>query len=253
MYIFIQVLITMKISIVTPTLNQAQFIQKTIKSVAEQRYPNFEHIIIDGVSTDGTLEILKNYPHLKWISEKDNGQSNAINKGFRMATGDIVAWINSDDFYDSGVFKTVSDHFTRNSNSNFVYGDITYIDAQNNIIEKHHGANLTYDNLVRCSDIIRQPSCFWKKSVLEKVGLLNEHLHLVMDYDFFLRIGKQYTFDYVEKNLSFFRCYPEGKTGKFRKKQLIELIKVLYRHEHFRMYRSAKFVLRKLIYLLMNQ
>jgi glycosyltransferase involved in cell wall biosynthesis len=243
----------MKFSIITPTLNQSQYIEKTINSVLEQDYPDFEHIIIDGVSTDGTLEILKKYPHLKWISEKDSGQSNAINKGFRMATGDIVAWINSDDYYDSSVFKTVNDYFTRNSNSNFVYGDITYVDAQNKIVEKHKGANLTYENLVKCSDIIRQPSCFWKKCVIEKVGLLNENLHLVMDFDFFLRIGKQYTFDYIEKNVSFFRCYPDGKTGKFRKKQLIELAKVLYSHEHFRMYRSSKFILRKLIYLFVNR
>jgi len=99
---------TPSISIVTPSLNQGRYIEQTIQSVLLQNYPNFEHIVIDGGSTDGTVEILKKYPHLKWISEKDSGQSEALNKGLKMATGDIIAWINSDDWYAEGAFNNVA-------------------------------------------------------------------------------------------------------------------------------------------------
>ncbi len=98
-----------KISIVTPSYNSAEFIEDCIQSVLKQNYPNFEHIIIDGGSTDGTVEILKKYPHLKWISEPDEGQSDALNKGFKKAEGDIIGWLNSDDVYLPGTFNKVAD------------------------------------------------------------------------------------------------------------------------------------------------
>lgn len=103
----------LKISIVTPSYNQGQFIEQTIKSVLNQDYKNYEHIIIDGGSTDNTIDILKKYKHLIWISEKDAGQSNAINKGFSMAKGEIFAWLNSDDYYEENIFKSIATYFKR--------------------------------------------------------------------------------------------------------------------------------------------
>src|SRR5437016_162728 len=106
------------ISVVTPTFNQAPFIEQTIQSVLDQRPAAFEHIVIDGGSTDGTLEILAKYNHLKWISERDNGQSDALNKGFKKATGEIIGWINSDDWYEPGTFALVAKFFAENPDKN---------------------------------------------------------------------------------------------------------------------------------------
>lgn len=220
----------MKLSIITPTLNQSQFIEDTIISVQNQNFKNIEHIVIDGGSTDGTIDILKKYKHLKWISEKDSGQSNAINKGFRMATGDIVAWINSDDYYDTNVFNSVSDFFCSHKDCHFLYGDINYIEENGKLIASYKGDNLTLDNLIRCPDIVRQPSCFWTKDVISDIGYLNERLHLVMDFEFFLRIGMKYRYYYLGQTFSNFRFYQTNKTNRLLKKQAVELFTVLFRY-----------------------
>ena len=123
---------TLKFSVITPSFNNAQYIEQTIKSVLEQNYPNFEHIVIDGGSTDGTVEILKKHSHLKWVSEKDEGQADALNKGFRMATGDIIAWINSDDWYEPNIFGNIAEWFERNPDKNIVMGDCNLIDPARN-------------------------------------------------------------------------------------------------------------------------
>ncbi len=217
----------MKISIITPTLNQANFIEDTILSVKSQHYPDFEHIIVDGGSTDGTIEILKKYPHVKWISEKDSGQSNAINKGFRMATGDILAWLNSDDYYEKDVFPIIAEYFEKNAGCSFLYGDITYVDENGKMLGRISGDQMRYAELVKNPDLVRQPSCFWRKEVLQIVGFLNENLHLVMDYEYLLRIGKRYGFGYLNRNISYFRSYGGNKTSRLNKEQLRELQKVM--------------------------
>ena len=119
-----------KISVVTPSFNQGRFIEDCIKSVLDQNYPNFEHIIVDNCSTDGTLEVLKKYPHLKWIFETDKGQSDAINKGFRRSTGDIVAWLNSDDFYCENVFWKIVEIFLKNPQVFWIYGNSYFVDEK---------------------------------------------------------------------------------------------------------------------------
>lgn len=124
-----------KISVVTPSFNQAQYIEKTIQSVIQQDYPNFEHIVIDGGSTDGTIEILKKYAHLKWISEKDRGQSDALNKGLKSADGEIIAWIDSDDWYEQDTFSAVARFFLGNQDKNVVMGDCNLVDEHGNIFD----------------------------------------------------------------------------------------------------------------------
>lgn len=223
----------LKFSIITPTLNQAHYIEDTILSVLDQNYDNFEHIIIDGGSTDNTVGILKKYKHLKWISEKDKGQSNAINKGFKMATGDIVAWLNSDDYYERNIFSKVAKYFSDNTNCKFLYGDITFIDKDKNILHKISGNNLSYKNMIRNPDIVRQPSSFWSMEILKEIGYLDEELHLVMDYEYFLRIGKKHEFFYIDENLSYYRSYDENKTISLGKKQFFELLKVSGRNFNF--------------------
>jgi glycosyltransferase involved in cell wall biosynthesis len=217
----------MKISIITPSLNQAGFIEETILSVMNQDYKDFEHIVIDGGSNDGTVEILKKYPHLKWISEKDKGQSDAINKGFRMAAGDVLAWLNSDDYYNQNIFKDVAAYFEAHPDCFFLYGNITYIDESGRPFAHVDGDTISYKKLLRNPDIVRQPSCFWRKEVLQTVGYLDEDLHVVMDYDYFLRIGKLYQFHYINRNLGFFRSYPQGKTSSLAKRQAKEIFSVM--------------------------
>lgn len=232
----------MKFSIITPSLNQAEFIEDTILSVLDQNYSDFEHIIIDGGSTDGTLDILKKYPHLKWISEKDSGQSNAINKGFKMASGEILAWINSDDFYQPGIFEGLNNYFEETPDCNILYGDITFIGKNKNVLDVVTGACISYKNLLNNPDIVRQPSTFWRRGVIKKYGLIREEYHVVMDFDFFLRIAKKNKFHYINKNISFFRHYEENKTLSLRKKQLSEICTVLYRNGDYIGFKTIKYL-----------
>jgi len=221
----------LKFSIITPTLNQASYIEDTIKSVLNQNYDNFEHIIIDGGSKDGTLDILKKYKHLKWVSEKDTGQSNAINKGFKMASGEVVAWLNSDDYYDVNAFQYVNEFFN-NTNCKVLFGDITYIDENGKKLFNLSGDDISFEKLLKYPDNVRQPSTFWKRSVIEDIGLLNESLHLVMDLDLFLRIGKKYEFKYLNKNLSYFRYYKDNKTLSMLRRQTFEMYAVLKQYKN---------------------
>ncbi len=213
------------ISIITPTLNQSEFIEDTIESVMNQNYKNFEHIIIDGGSTDNTIEILKKYSHLNWVSEKDRGQSHAINKGFAKASGNIMAWINSDDYYEKNVFAGIVSYFESNPDCMVLYGDITYVDKSKSELSKMKGNVINYMSLVKCPDIVRQPSTFWRKEIISEFGGIDEQFNLVMDFDFFLRISKRYSFYYYNRNISYYRYYDENKSLSLAKRQINEIYK----------------------------
>lgn len=216
----------MRISIVTPSFNHGHFIEDAIRSVMNQDHDDVEHVVMDGGSTDSTVPILSKYPHLKWISEQDSGQGNAINKGFRKATGDILAWLNSDDFYEANVFKDVATYFETHPDCMLLYGDITYVGREGNVLSKLSGDVIDYDKLIECPDIVRQPSFFWRRKVMEELGELDETLHLVMDFDLFLRIAGRYKFHYLNKNLSYFRTYGENKTSALPRRQVREIYRV---------------------------
>jgi len=220
----------MRISIITPSYNQGEYIEDTIRSVMNQNYNDLEHIVIDGGSTDETVSILRKYPHLNWISEKDSGQGNAINKGFKMATGGVLAWLNSDDFYESNILGEVNRYFESHEDCAVLYGDITYVDSLGKILYKVEGDTINYQTLSDYPDIVRQPSCFWRSRVVNELGGLDEHLHLVMDLDFFLRVGKKYKFHYLGRNLSYYRTYSENKTRSMLARQALEIYRV-YRRE----------------------
>ncbi len=219
--------VPMKISIVTPSLNQGEFIEQNIRSVLQQDYHDVEHIIVDGGSTDATLSTLAKYPHLSWTSERDSGQSNAINKGFQRSKGEIVAYLNSDDFYEENVFGAVSEYFLLHPECKVLYGDITYINRSGKPINTLTGDVITYQSLTRCPDLVRQPSSFWKREILEECGTMDERLQVVMDFDFFLRIAKRYKFHYLRRNLSYFRTYEENKTSRQSRTQIVEIYHVL--------------------------
>ena len=222
----------MKISIITPTLNHARFIEDTILSVNNQDYKDFEHIVINGGSDDGTIDILKKYPHLIWISEKDSGQSNAINKGFKMAKGDIITWLNSDDYFENNIFSRIVKTFEENKDCFVLYGNMTDIGENKNILGTRTGDIITLKHLLINPDIVRQPGCFWRREVINRIGNLNEDLHLVMDYDYFLRIAKQFKFYHTNTNLCYFRLFQGTKTSRLPKRQLQEIYWVIRKNLH---------------------
>jgi glycosyltransferase involved in cell wall biosynthesis len=209
-----------KVSIITPNYNQVNFLEYTIQSVLNQTYRNLEYIIIDGGSSDGSNNIIKKYQrHLSyWVSEKDTGQSVAINKGFRKCTGDIIGWLNSDDLYLPGTLEYVADYFNSNPGIDFLYGNIDIIDESGENIftykelqfDKKMGALLGY------GQIIPQPSAFWRKKVLNKVGYLNEEFHYKMDSEYWSRISDYFKVVHVNKTLAKFRLHSASKTNKIQ-------------------------------------
>lgn len=203
----------LKISVITVSFNQGKYIEENILSVLNQGYENFEHIIIDACSTDGTIDILKKYPHLVWTSEPDRGQSDGLNKGFRKATGDLIVWLNSDDLMCDGAFNALNDFFSRNPDKHVVTGRQVYIDENGQELRTVESETYSYNRLLNtrhCS--VMQNSTVFRKSVLDNVGLLDESLHYTMDLDLFIRIAKNYTWYSIDSNIAKFRFQPESKT-----------------------------------------
>ena len=204
------------VSIVTPSYNQGQFIEATLLSVKNQDYPNIEHVVIDGGSSDNTLEILKKYEkeyNLKWISEPDKGQSDAVNKGFERASGEIVGWLNSDDVYiDRGVISYVSGKFAEFNDVDVIYGDGVIIDENNLVLKAiHYIPRFSFRRLVRL-DFIVQPSCFLRKRVVQQCKLRTD-IDLPMDYEYYLRLAAQgFKFRHVNRALAAARWHGEAKS-----------------------------------------
>lgn len=220
------------ISIITPSFNQGRFIHVTLDSVlAKQDYRNFEHIIFDGGSMDNTLDILKKYKSLypnklNYNSEPDKGQSNAINKGFKIAKGEIIGWINSDDYYEDNIFQFVIDFFSENPAIDMIYGGCNRVDEYGKFIEKFEDGygfkicrvtnynEFNYDILLNTySGLIPQQSVFFRKRILDTVGYLDESYEFTMDYEYWLRIGSSCKIKRVNKVLANFRTHKAAKTN----------------------------------------
>lgn len=220
-----------KISVVTPSYNQAKYIKATIDSVLSQNYPNLEYLVMDGGSTDGTIEILKSYgKKLKWVSEQDNGQTHAINKGLRQATGEIMAYLNSDDIYFPGTLSAVGEYYAK-TKADWITGDCLVI---NDAGEPNPGGWLvrgykrllmalySRTTLMIADSMLPQPSTFWSRRAWERVGEFNEDYHYVMDYDYWLRLSKFYRPHDLKLVLSGFRAQPESKSETGRVKLMAE-------------------------------
>jgi glycosyltransferase involved in cell wall biosynthesis len=225
-----------RISVITPSFNQAEFIERNIRSVLDQGYAAFEHIVVDGGSTDGTIDVLKRYPHLRWISEGDNGQTHALNKGFRMATGEIVGWLNSDDTYNAGAFALIGEAFS-DPGVDVVYGDGFETGVDDEVLREFRSKNVSFEGLVRYwkwSYEFIQPSFFFRRTVFDEVGYLDEGLHYAMDVDFIIRLCTRFDLRYLPKPLANLRLYNASKTGKAYRKLIPDYIwemqKVSYRH-----------------------
>jgi len=185
---------TPRISVVTPSYNQAEFIEKTIQSVKEQEYNDVEHIVVDGGSTDGTLEILRNHEddyNLRWISESDQGQTDALNKGIQMADGTWIGWLNSDDMYTPGAFLELENALSENPDAEVVYGDLYFVDEQGEVIMKRYHTRPS-KFIQRYWLLFTANHCtFFHNSVFKKVGKLNPEYSLTMDAELFQRILNQ--------------------------------------------------------------
>ncbi len=220
------------VSVVTPSYNQGTFIRKTIESVLSQDYPNVEYIIMDGGSTDQTASVVKDYAsRLTYISESDRGQSHAINKGFRMARGSILAWLNSDDVYLPGAIRTAADAFDRSPASGAIYGEGYLIDRAGKIVGRFpHTVPLNLWRLMYVSDYILQQSVFFNRVVLDDVGYLHEDLHYCMDWELLIRIGKKYPLEYIPEFIGCLREYREAKTSSGGWRRVREIRDMLRRH-----------------------
>jgi len=218
-------MINPKVSIITVVYNGVQYIEQTIQSVIAQDYTNIEFIIIDGGSNDGTLDIIKKYKDniAHWVSEKDSGIYNAMNKGLKIASGEIIAILNADDYYPSNTILNVVNHFNK-TKADIVYGNLTKfrsIDAKEYFVEISPDITIMQKRMG-----VFHPATFVKKEVYQEVGGFNEKYKLSADYDFMLKVyNQQYDFQYLNKSLAYFRIGGASNTNCNSYKEGIKILK----------------------------
>jgi hypothetical protein len=217
--------------IVTPSYNQGSFIDATIRSVLTQEV-ELDYWVMDGGSADQTVEVLRRYgDRLKWVSEKDGGQSDAVNKGIARGRGDIIGWLNSDDTYCPGALAAVASFFKSNPEVMLVYGDAEYIDAAGNRIAAcAHIEPFNERRLLHYSDIIVQPAAFFRREAFEAVGGLDASLNYCMDYDLWLKMAARFKVAYLPRTLAQFRWFGQNKTAVGGRERLSEIESMARRH-----------------------
>ncbi len=218
------------VSVITPCFNAARFMVEMVESVRNQDYPNIEHIVIDGSSVDGTQQILARYSELIWISEIDRGQSHALNKGFQRAKGEIIGWLNADDLYRPEAVSRAVEFLQKNPDVDFVYSDCAEIDENDTFVRLIRGYPVKGFQDIVFRQPIPQPTVFFRKRVLEKLMGVDESLHFVMDWEFWLRASFHYQFRYLSgAPLASFRKYPGTKSHDVPREFNNEWIAVLKR------------------------
>lgn len=203
-------------SVVVPNLNNARFLEQTLDSLAAQHAPDLDVVIIDGGSTDGSVELIERWASehgARWISEPDDGQAQAINKGFRMATGEILTWINSDDLLHPTAVSTVVREFNADQNLEFLWGFCLEIDADGRPLRILNSAVRTdLADLGRTRNFIPQPATWYRRSVIDRFGSLDESYHFAFDYEFFLRLAGRVDARFLPEILAMFRVHSSSKT-----------------------------------------
>lgn len=238
------------VSIVTPSFNQARYLDAAIQSVLSQNYPRLEYMIVDGGSTDGSVEIIKKYQNRLawWISEKDQGQTDAINKGFARAKGDIVAWINSDDTYQPEALSSAVNFLQTHPEVGLVYGDANYIDENGRRIGRFPAAQTDLVRLRRGYVHIPQQAAFFRADLWRAVGPLDPSFYFAMDYDLWVRLAARSQVKYIPQTWANFRLHTSGKTIRADDRCWPEMLRVHYRDGgKFLSVIVAKYYIRKII------
>jgi glycosyltransferase involved in cell wall biosynthesis len=219
------------VTIVTPSFNQAPYLEETIESVFNQTYSNIEYIIMDGGSTDGSAEIIKRHQKklAYWVSEKDRGQTDAINKGFAKAKGEILGWINSDDTLISNAVEEAVLFLGDQPDTGLVYGDANYIDEKSRVIGRFPAAQTDLVRLRRGYVHIPQQASFFRKSIWDQVGPLDPEFFFAMDYDLWVRIARKTEIRYLPRLWANFRLHRGAKTIDADDRCWPEMLKVHYR------------------------
>ena len=240
----------MRVSVITPSYNQARFIEQTILSVLEQDYPDIEYIIVDGKSTDGSPEIIQKYADRLawWVSEPDRGQTDALNKGFSHATGELLAWINSDDTYTPGAIREAVKFFEGHSNAALIYGDANYINEDGQVVGRFPAAQTNYRLLRQGYVHIPQQASFFRADLWRQVGPLDPSFFFAMDYDLWVRLAARGPLLYNPRLWANFRLHSESKTLADNDRCWPEMIRV-HRRDGGSWYSVivAKYIVRTLI------
>ena len=220
------------VSIVTPSFNQARFLEETILSVLGQDYPNLEYLIVDGGSTDGSLEIIRRYADRLawWVSEPDRGQTEAINKGFAHARGEIFAWLNSDDMYLPQAVSEAVQYLQNHAEVGLVYGDANFIDERGRVLGKFPARQTDYRRLRRGYVHIPQQAAFFRAELWRKVGPLDTSFYFAMDYDLWVRIARHAKIVYLPRLWANFRLHGSAKTIAADERCWPEMLRVHYRN-----------------------
>ncbi|MFZ9752196.1 MAG: glycosyltransferase family 2 protein [Cyanobium sp.] len=233
---------SLRFSVVIPTLNQAETIEDTLQSIFDQDYDNVEIIVADGGSNDGTLALLERYrPQLARVIEgPDRGQSDAINKGFAAASGDIFCWLNSDDYFLPGALRRVADRFASDSGVRFVVGCGDVISKDHRFLRYIPALPMTEATLLNWKNDqwVLQQCCFWSRSLWQEVGGVDESLHLLMDYDLWFRLSRTTEASLIDEKLAVMRYYPEVKTVRQRSRSSEELAYVYAKNGAFQALRD---------------
>jgi glycosyltransferase involved in cell wall biosynthesis len=220
------------VSIVTPSFNQARYLETTIKSVVNQGYPNIEYLVIDGGSTDGSVEILEKYSDQidYWTSEPDQGQADAINRGLRMARGDVLAWINSDDAYLPNAVSDAVASLERFPESGMVYGDGIMVGTELEILDRHRYPDLSVVDLL-AFEVLLQPAVFMRRDVLDHVGYLDQTYNLILDHELWIRIATHYPITHISRYWALERTHPDAKTIALAEQFVIEAERLIRQAE----------------------
>lgn len=226
-----------RITVITPSYNQGDFIEQTIQSILSQGYPDLEYLVFDGGSTDQTVDILKKYGHkFFWVSEKDRGQSDALNKGLRMATGEVMCFLNSDDLYEPGALLKVGSFFARHPEAAWLTGKCRTVNQQGQEIRrpitlyKNFWLAVKSYKVLQILDYVSQPATFWRRCVIEKVGFFDENLRYAMDYDYSLRVGRYFKLYVLPDYLASFRIHSSSKAGSSANAQFDADLQIARRH-----------------------